>query len=374
MEVVSPGPGGDPRRPGLAGRGDDPHRRCRSSSGGPGERAGAGSSCRVTSMSCRPAIRRPGRPTRGAAEVRDGALYGRGACDMKGGVAADPRPPSGRSGERRPRPARRRAHRRARPVRGGRRPGDARRDPGRRDRRPRDHPRAVEPRHRRRPCRRDHVPADRARVGRPTPHSAARASPRSTTCSSLIRALEADEARRNEAETDPLMTALGLPYPTIIGIVDGRRVGLDRARPGHRRRPIRRPARPVGGRRRGRAAGARSPPPVPPTRSCATTRPPSRSPAVGSARRRVAVGSSAAGRPRRDRRSRHGPPARAPRRAVRRGHADVRQRRRDAVRDLRSGRRSGRPQRRRARAARRGRGLRARSLPRGSVGRCSPAG
>ncbi len=37
----------------------------------------------------------------------------------------------------------------------------------------------------------------------------------------LSRALEEDEARRNAAETDPLMTALGLPYPTIIGIVEG---------------------------------------------------------------------------------------------------------------------------------------------------------
>lgn len=37
----------------------------------------------------------------------------------------------------------------------------------------------------------------------------------------LAQALEADETRRNEAETDPLMTALGLPYPTIIGIVAG---------------------------------------------------------------------------------------------------------------------------------------------------------
>lgn len=37
----------------------------------------------------------------------------------------------------------------------------------------------------------------------------------------LTQALEADEARRNGAETDPLMTALGLPYPTIIGIVNG---------------------------------------------------------------------------------------------------------------------------------------------------------
>ena len=37
----------------------------------------------------------------------------------------------------------------------------------------------------------------------------------------LARALEADEARRNAAETDPLMTALGMPYPTMIGIVRG---------------------------------------------------------------------------------------------------------------------------------------------------------
>ena len=37
----------------------------------------------------------------------------------------------------------------------------------------------------------------------------------------LARALEADESRRNSEETDPLMTALGMPYPTIIGIVRG---------------------------------------------------------------------------------------------------------------------------------------------------------
>jgi acetylornithine deacetylase len=37
----------------------------------------------------------------------------------------------------------------------------------------------------------------------------------------LARALEADETRRNAAETDPLMTAIGLPYPTILGIVSG---------------------------------------------------------------------------------------------------------------------------------------------------------
>jgi acetylornithine deacetylase len=37
----------------------------------------------------------------------------------------------------------------------------------------------------------------------------------------LVRVLEADEARRNAAETEPLMAALGLPYPTIIGTVAG---------------------------------------------------------------------------------------------------------------------------------------------------------
>ena len=37
----------------------------------------------------------------------------------------------------------------------------------------------------------------------------------------ILRALEADEAARNAAETDPLMTVLGLPYPTIVGIVSG---------------------------------------------------------------------------------------------------------------------------------------------------------
>jgi acetylornithine deacetylase len=37
----------------------------------------------------------------------------------------------------------------------------------------------------------------------------------------LTRALEADEARRNASETDPLMTPLGMPYPTIIGMVRG---------------------------------------------------------------------------------------------------------------------------------------------------------
>jgi acetylornithine deacetylase len=37
----------------------------------------------------------------------------------------------------------------------------------------------------------------------------------------LTTALAADETRRNAAERDPLMAALDLPYPTIIGIVNG---------------------------------------------------------------------------------------------------------------------------------------------------------
>jgi acetylornithine deacetylase len=37
----------------------------------------------------------------------------------------------------------------------------------------------------------------------------------------LVKALADDERRRNERETDPLMTVLGLPYPTIVGMVQG---------------------------------------------------------------------------------------------------------------------------------------------------------
>jgi acetylornithine deacetylase len=59
------------------------------------------------------------------------------------------------------------------------------------------------------------------------PGRAAHASQRREGVSALdnlyvvLRALEADEAARNATETDPLMTVLGLPYPTIVGIVEG---------------------------------------------------------------------------------------------------------------------------------------------------------
>jgi acetylornithine deacetylase len=59
------------------------------------------------------------------------------------------------------------------------------------------------------------------------PGRAAHASQRREGVSALdnlyvfLRALATDETERNAAETDPLMTALGLPYPTIVGIVGG---------------------------------------------------------------------------------------------------------------------------------------------------------
>jgi acetylornithine deacetylase len=59
------------------------------------------------------------------------------------------------------------------------------------------------------------------------PGRAAHASRRTEGVSALDElgvlgaALTADEERRNASETDPLMTVLGLPYPTIIGTVAG---------------------------------------------------------------------------------------------------------------------------------------------------------
>jgi acetylornithine deacetylase len=155
-----------------------------------------------------------------AAEIRDGVLYGRGACDMKGGVASI-----------------------LAAVRVLRDAGDL------------DHldgelmvvlvPSEEDGGQGTLAAIRAGATADLAIITEPTeldvvvahagaitfrltvPGRAAHASQRREGVSALdnlftlSRALEADETRRNEAETDPLMTALGLPYPTIIGIVAG---------------------------------------------------------------------------------------------------------------------------------------------------------
>ena len=132
VEVVRPGPGrrSAPTRPGRARRCRG--RRCRSSSAGPAAPGG-----RRLILSGHLDVVPPGDPATWTAdpwggEIRDGALYGRGACDMKGGVAAILAAVRALGARGRPRPARRRAGRRARAVRGGRRAGHAGRDPGRR--------------------------------------------------------------------------------------------------------------------------------------------------------------------------------------------------------------------------------------------------
>ena len=150
----------------------------------------------------------------GAPRSVDGRLYGRGACDMKGGVAAilaavralarSRATWIGSTGE---------LHGRARALRGGRRPGHARRDPGRA-------PRAT---WRSSPSRRSldvvvaHAGAITFRLT--VPGRAAHASQRREGVSALdklfvlTRALEADETRRNAAETDPLMTVARTAVP-----------------------------------------------------------------------------------------------------------------------------------------------------------------
>jgi acetylornithine deacetylase len=155
-----------------------------------------------------------------AAEIRDGLLYGRGACDMKGGVASilgalralvGAGPATRLGGE----------------VVAAFVPSEEDGGQGMLA--------AI----------RAGVVGDAAVITEPTsldvviahagaitfrlvvPGRAAHASMRREGVSALdnlftlVKALEADERRRNEAETDPLMTALGLPYPTIVGKVEG---------------------------------------------------------------------------------------------------------------------------------------------------------
>ena len=173
-----------------------------------------------------------------SAEVRDGRLFGRGACDMKGGVAA---------------------------ILGAVR---ALRDAGTLDALAGELVVALVPSEEdggqgTLAAIRAGATGDLAIIAEPSgldivvahagaitfrltvPGRAAHASRRTEGVSALanlqalVQALEADEADRNAAETDPLMTDIGLPYPTIDRHRRRRRVGLDRDGPDHRGRPLR---------------------------------------------------------------------------------------------------------------------------------------
>ncbi len=154
------------------------------------------------------------------AEIRDGALYGRGACDMKGGVAAI-------LAAVRALVASGVAERLAGELVVALVPGEE--DGGQgtlaaiRAGATGDLAIITEP---------SNLDIVVAHAGAITfrltvPGRAAHASQRREGVSALdnlfvvLRALEADETERNASETDPLMTVLGLPYPTIVGIVSG---------------------------------------------------------------------------------------------------------------------------------------------------------
>jgi acetylornithine deacetylase len=155
-----------------------------------------------------------------AADVRDGRLYGRGACDMKGGVAAI-------LGAIRSLTVSGAAERLDGEVLVALVPGEE--DGGQGTlaaiRAGAVGDLAVIPE----PATLDIVVAHAGAITfrLTVPGRAAHASQRREGVSALdnlyvlLRALEADETARNAAETNPLMTALGLPYPTIVGIVHG---------------------------------------------------------------------------------------------------------------------------------------------------------
>ena len=220
-----------------------------------------------------------------APESRDGRVFGRGACDMKGGLVAALEAmravsravgPDGLAGE---------VILAGRPVRGGRWGRHVRRDPGRlRRRRGRD-PGADPPGRRHRLRGRDHVPpggprARRARLdaaGRGLrarqPRAAARRAPRRRGRPQCRRDAARDAGARAALRHDHRHRA-------------GRRVGVEPAGPGRRRGALRRPGGPD--RRPGprRSCGRRSRRRVPRIRGSETTPPRSRSGAGASPRAR----------------------------------------------------------------------------------------
>lgn len=155
-----------------------------------------------------------------AGEIRDGKVYGRGACDMKGGVAAI-------LGAVRALVASGAAERLAGELLVALVPGEE--DGGQGTlaaiRAGATGDLAIIPE----PSNLDVVVAHAGAITfrLTVPGKAAHASQRREGVSALdklfavVRSLEDDETRRNGDERDPLMTALGLPYPTIVGIVQG---------------------------------------------------------------------------------------------------------------------------------------------------------
>ena len=180
-------------------------------------------------------------------EVRDGRLFGRGACDMKAGLIAAHVAVQAvrRSGVAAPW----RCAGGVGPGRGGRRARYVRHVAAwMASRRLRD-PRADRSRHHPGQLGGADVPAARPRTGDPrrTPNR------RCQRDRAVLAGVERARASSNGAATksvDPLMSRWALAHPLSIGTVQRRRLGVVGARSARRRRSSRRGARRAGRRRR----------------------------------------------------------------------------------------------------------------------------